>query len=196
MQWKSRGEIQARLYWDSCCSMRQQEQETGPLLALRGVVIWPIKGVRSRKWQPTPVLLPGESHGQRSLVGCCLWGPTESDTTEVTQQQQQQWRQICALGRRGGVGGQPTPFVVLVQGACAVPCFCSRHLPNGSWVLAFLQVVDYLLQLHARAVIFSPSVSQYFVAQGHVCLGVSIALKGFRSQPVSDIVTKIKRVRF
>ena len=30
-----------------------------------------------RKWQPTPVFLPGESQGQRSLVGCCLWGRTE-----------------------------------------------------------------------------------------------------------------------
>ena len=39
-----------------------------------------------RKWQPTPVFLPGESQGQRSLVGC---GCTESDTTEVTYQQQQ-----------------------------------------------------------------------------------------------------------
>ena len=37
-----------------------------------------------RKWQPTPVFLPGESQGQGSLVGCCLWGCTESDTTEVT----------------------------------------------------------------------------------------------------------------
>src|SRR5574337_667998 len=37
-----------------------------------------------RKWQPTPVFLPGESQGQRSLVGCCLWGRTESDMTEVT----------------------------------------------------------------------------------------------------------------
>ena len=37
-----------------------------------------------RKWQPTPVFLPGESQGQRSLVGCRLWGRTESDTTEVT----------------------------------------------------------------------------------------------------------------
>jgi len=37
-----------------------------------------------RKWQPTPVFLPGESQGQRSLVGCHLWGRTESDTTEVT----------------------------------------------------------------------------------------------------------------
>ena len=35
-----------------------------------------------RKWQPTPVFLPGESQGWGSLVGCCLWGRTESDTTE------------------------------------------------------------------------------------------------------------------
>ena len=37
-----------------------------------------------RKWQPTPVFLPGESQGRRSLVGCCLWGHTELDTTEAT----------------------------------------------------------------------------------------------------------------
>ena len=37
-----------------------------------------------RKWQPTPVFLPGQSQGQGSLVGCCLWGLTESDTTEAT----------------------------------------------------------------------------------------------------------------
>ena len=37
-----------------------------------------------RKWQPTPVVLPGESQGRGGLVGCCLWGRTESDTTEVT----------------------------------------------------------------------------------------------------------------
>ena len=37
-----------------------------------------------RKWQPTPVFLPGESQGQRSLVGGRLWGRTELDTTEVT----------------------------------------------------------------------------------------------------------------
>ena len=43
-----------------------------------------------RKWQPAPVFLPGESQGQRSLVGFRLWGRTESDMTEVTQQQQQQ----------------------------------------------------------------------------------------------------------
>ena len=37
-----------------------------------------------RKWQPTPVFLPGESQGGGSLVGYRLWGHTESDTTEVT----------------------------------------------------------------------------------------------------------------
>ena len=37
-----------------------------------------------RKWQPTPVFLPGESQGRGSLVGRHLWGRTESDTTEVT----------------------------------------------------------------------------------------------------------------
>ena len=35
-----------------------------------------------RQWHPTPILLPGKSHGWRSLVGCSPWGRTESDTTE------------------------------------------------------------------------------------------------------------------
>ena len=35
-----------------------------------------------RQWHPTPVLLPGKSHGWRSLVGCSPWGCKESDTTE------------------------------------------------------------------------------------------------------------------
>ena len=37
-----------------------------------------------RKWQPTPVFLPGGSQGRGSLVGCRLWGRTESDMTEET----------------------------------------------------------------------------------------------------------------
>ena len=37
-----------------------------------------------RKWQSILVFLPGESQGWQSLVNCCLWGHTESDTTEVT----------------------------------------------------------------------------------------------------------------
>ena len=37
---------------------------------------------RTAQWHPTPVLLPGKSHGRRSLVGCSPWGREESDTTE------------------------------------------------------------------------------------------------------------------
>ena len=61
--------------------------------------------IREGKWQPTPMFLPGESQGQWSLVGCCLWGCTESDTTEATQQQPQQQQQgIISVDDR-----QPTP---------------------------------------------------------------------------------------
>ena len=42
----------------------------------------PCLEIRRRKWQPTPVSLPGESHGQRSLVGYSPWGCKESDMTE------------------------------------------------------------------------------------------------------------------
>ena len=49
-----------------------------PSLSLFTFMLW------RRKWQPTPVFLPGESQGQGSLAGCHLWGRTESDTTEVT----------------------------------------------------------------------------------------------------------------
>jgi len=55
-----------------------------------------------RKWQPTPVFFPGESQGRGSLVGCRLWGHTESDTTEATEQQQQQQQQcrVCSKEHR------------------------------------------------------------------------------------------------
>ena len=56
----------------------------------KGVVIWHILnclGIHQytkwrRQWHPTPVLLPGKSHGRGSLVGCSPWGREESDTTE------------------------------------------------------------------------------------------------------------------
>ena len=39
---------------------------------------------RRRQWHPTPVLLPGKSHGWRRLIGCSPWGCEELDMTEVT----------------------------------------------------------------------------------------------------------------
>ena len=66
-----------------------------------------------RKWQPTPVFLPGESRGRGSLVGCHLWGCTESATTEVSWQQQQQdipsgsdgKESACSVGDLGSILG-------------------------------------------------------------------------------------------
>ena len=58
---------------------------------------WNNDSQRVRQWQPTPVFLPGESQGPGSLVGCCLWGRTESDTTDATQQQQHGQAAVRAL---------------------------------------------------------------------------------------------------
>ena len=49
-------------------------------LGLEDPWVWKIPW--RREWQPTPVLLPGKSHGQRSLIGYSPWGCKESDTTE------------------------------------------------------------------------------------------------------------------
>ena len=48
------------------------------------IQFWVRKIPWQRKWQPTPVFLPGKSHGQRSLVGYSPWGHKESDTTKHT----------------------------------------------------------------------------------------------------------------
>ena len=55
-----------------------------------------------RKWQPTPVLLPGESHGQRSLVGYSPWGHKESDMTE--------WARMHALSKPSPRRHRPVPL--------------------------------------------------------------------------------------
>ena len=46
------------------------------------VINYALSSVQRRQWYPTPVLLPGKSHGWRSLVGCSPWGRQELDTTE------------------------------------------------------------------------------------------------------------------
>ena len=57
----------------------------------------PQQDERRKQWHPTPVLLPGKSHGRRSLVGCNPCSRKESDTTEATQQQQQQDEMLAEL---------------------------------------------------------------------------------------------------
>ena len=55
---------------------KEKRKEKNPLTSVYVLVAW------RRKWQPTSVFLPGESQGQRSLVGYSPWGHKESDTTE------------------------------------------------------------------------------------------------------------------
>ena len=52
------------------------------ILASKGYLCRSNQLRQRRQWHPTPVLLPGKSHGRRSLVGCSPWGREESDTTE------------------------------------------------------------------------------------------------------------------
>ena len=66
--------------WVIC---ERQVNELYVQLVLESLVLLVISCWR-RKWQPTPVLLPWESQGRGSLVGCRLWGRTESDMTEAT----------------------------------------------------------------------------------------------------------------
>ena len=51
----------------------------------KGFDTWVGKIPWRRKWQSTPVFLPGEFHGQRSLASCSLWGRKEPDMTEATE---------------------------------------------------------------------------------------------------------------
>ena len=79
-----------------------------------------------RKWQPTPVFLPGESQGWQSLVGCRLWGCTESDTTEAAQQQQPILRLRC---QRRVLRGLPCPV-------CAGPLPRHSADPSILWLMS------------------------------------------------------------
>ena len=88
-----------------------------------------------RKWQPTPVFLPGESQGWGSLVGCHLRGRTESDTTEATQQQQQQLEKrekekiLLTMEIKAASFGLVEP-----SKSCAHPWSNNNHLEKSIWL--------------------------------------------------------------
>ena len=95
-----------------------------------------------RKWQPTSVFLPGESQGRGSLVGCRLWGRTESDTTEVTLQSN-----------------------VLHKAAVSLLTFCLGLSLDVSVVLKYLSVIALLSMSPFRSV---NNCFIYFRAQVHI----------------------------
>ena len=63
-----------------------------------------------RKWQPTPVFLPGESQGRGSLVGCRLWDRTESDTTEAAAAARWEYPEGGGLGKKRSQPWSCPPF--------------------------------------------------------------------------------------
>ena len=77
-----------------------------------------------KKWQPSPVFLPGESQGRGSLVGCRLWGRTESGTTEATRQR---YRRLASA------------YAVLSLQSCPTLCDPMDSSPPGSSVHGILQ---------------------------------------------------------
>ena len=66
--------------WSNICLCSQYILRILKTMGVRFLTV--IQGSWRRQWHPTPVLIPGKSHGRRSLVGCSPWGREESDTTE------------------------------------------------------------------------------------------------------------------
>ena len=94
---------------------------------------------RRRQWHPTPVLLPGKSHGQRSLVGCSPWGREES---EMTEQLHFQFLLSCI----GEGNGNPLQC----------PCL-ENHRDGGAWwavIYGVAQSWTWLKRLSSMAVLF------------------------------------------
>ena len=85
-----------------------------------------------RNWQPTPVFLPGESQRQRSLVGCCLWGCTELDMVETTEQQQQHSFEIAKIPYQNLFRISKIIFVFW-QIAYNCNCFSLYHIKKMTW---------------------------------------------------------------
>ena len=108
-----------------CVDVRFHFFEYRPRSGLMGlrIIVW------RRKWQLTPVLLPGKSHGRRGLVGCSPWGLEESDTTERLHFH-------FSLSRIGEGNGNP------------LQCSCLENpMDGGAWWAAVYGVAQSRTQL-------------------------------------------------
>ena len=110
-----------------------------------------------RKWQPTPVFLPGESQGRAGLVGCRLWGCTESDTTKAMQQQLAvQWLRIC-IPNAGGMEFNPW------LGNENPECYrAKKSLAESIKVKIFIKIYMILKRLKNKFIIFK--------FEGYMCI--------------------------
>ena len=116
-----------------------------------------------RQWHPTPVLLPGKSHGRRSLVGCRPWGREESETTERLHFH-------FSLSCIGEGNGNP------------LQCFCLENpRDGGAWWAAVYRVAQSRTQLKQLS---SPSLLGNRKLVFYICVSV-FALQISLSVPFS-----------
>ena len=123
---------------------------------------------RRNEWQPTPVFLPGDSQGRGSLVGCRLWGRTESDTTEATQQQQQRQQNVCFFTEdswiQKGASHKSSAFLQKIP----INCFFSEQISSQLLVTRYLFFAVPFLALICSQENLSPATSSqsfYFSKQ-------------------------------
>ena len=99
-----------------------------------------------RQWHPTPGLLPGKSHGRRSLVGCCPWGREESDMTE-------QLHFHFSLSCIGEGNGNPLQYSCL-----------ENPMDGGAWWAAVYGVAQSRTRLKQLSSSSIPSTIQCFIS--------------------------------
>ena len=128
-----------------------------------------LSSFRRRQWHPTPVLLSGKSHGQRSLVGCSPWGREELDTTE--------WLHFhFSLSCIGEGNGNP------------LQCSCLENPRDGrAWWAAIYGVTQSQTQLKW----LSSSSSSSFNEDFDVCL-IAVSLQSLPTSQVLDPTSKPK----
>ena len=98
-----------------------------------------------RKWQPTPMFLPGESHGRRGLVGCSLWGCKESNTTKQLTHTQRVTEIVqivpCPFP-------QLTPESHILHGCSSLAKPSMSHIQHWYWCITVNQTTDFTHHLH------------------------------------------------
>ena len=95
---------------------------------------------RRRQWHPTPVLLPGKSHGQRSLEGCSPWDHQESDMNERLHFH-------FSLSCIGEGNGNPLQYSCLENPMDGGACWAAVHGVAKSWT----RLSDFTFTLHFHA---------------------------------------------
>ena len=120
-----------------------------------------------RNWQPTPVSLPGKSHGQRSLAGYRPWGRKDSDTDRVTQQQRQEKREgqmlhsaFQPVGSGGPVASRarwPAGLLLRLPNPAAFP-----RLVHATWPLPQLLSISQSCLSRKKKIWFSDELESSF----------------------------------